>query len=109
MSPYCLLFGVEPLLPFDLTEAFFIVENYRAEMSTIDLLTARLRQIEKKEKDITQAAAVLKAHCLKSKEQFEQHFATRLYKGSYLPGSLILVKKLTSRKQFKSENFIILY
>ena len=37
-SPYFLLHGVEPLLPFDLAEATFMVEGFQSGMETSDLL-----------------------------------------------------------------------
>ncbi|PCH41818.1 hypothetical protein WOLCODRAFT_70431, partial [Wolfiporia cocos MD-104 SS10] len=40
-SPYYLLFGVHPVLPFDLSEASFMTDAYRSGMSTADLLAHR--------------------------------------------------------------------
>jgi transposase InsO family protein len=43
-SPYYLLHGVDPVLPFDLAEATFMVDGYRTGMSTEELLALRIRQ-----------------------------------------------------------------
>ena len=37
-SPFYLLHGVHPVLPFDLAEASFLVEGFQKQMSTSDLL-----------------------------------------------------------------------
>ena len=59
-SPFYLLHGVQPVLPFDLTEATFLVEGFIKNMSTSDLLALRIRQLEKHPDDLAKAAEVLK-------------------------------------------------
>ena len=59
-SPYYLLHGTHPVLPFDLTEASFLVEGFYSGMNTEDLLALRIRQLEKLPEDIAHAAEVLK-------------------------------------------------
>lgn len=71
-SPYYLLYGTDPLLPFDLAEASFMIDNYQKGMSTVDLLEARIQQLQKKPEDIERAAATLKENRLRSKQQYEQ-------------------------------------
>src|SRR6202000_1690194 len=56
-SPYQLLHGTEPILPFDLAEATFLVEGFRPGLTTTELLTLRIRQLGKHERDIQKAAA----------------------------------------------------
>ncbi len=41
-SPYFLLHSVEPLLPFDLAEATFMVEGFHSGMETSELLALRI-------------------------------------------------------------------
>ncbi|KAF9802742.1 hypothetical protein IEO21_09832 [Rhodonia placenta] len=91
-SPYYLLYGVHPVLPFDLLETSFMIENFRAGMSTSDLLALRIRQLQKKPEDITRAAEVLKKSRLQSKQVFERRYAKRLQKEVYNPGDLVLVR-----------------
>ncbi|EED82961.1 predicted protein, partial [Postia placenta Mad-698-R] len=91
-SPYYLLYGVHPVLPFDLLETSFMIENFRAGMSTSDLLALRIRQLQKKPEDITRAAEVLKRSRLQSKQVFERRYAKRLQKEVYNPGDLVLVR-----------------
>ena len=97
-SPYYLLHGVHPALPFDLLEASFLVEGFTQEMSDEDLLALRIRQLEKKPQDVRQAADTLRLHRLQSKEQFEKRFKTRLVRNSYPPGTLVIVRNTEVEK-----------
>lgn len=90
-SPFYLLHGVHPVLPFDLAEALFII-TYQQNMTSEDLLAARIRQLQKKPEDLEQAAATLRKNRLRSKEQFEKRFRTRLCHDSYEQGTLVLVR-----------------
>lgn len=91
-SPFYLLHGIEPLLPFDLTEASFMVEGFRSGLTTAELLALKVQQLEKRTEDIAQAAETLARNRLGTKEQFERKFHARLQKDSYDPGFLVLVR-----------------
>ncbi|PBK69944.1 hypothetical protein ARMSODRAFT_838354, partial [Armillaria solidipes] len=91
-SPYFLLHGVEPLLPFDLLEATFMVEGFRSGMTTSDLLALRIQQLSRHASDLAKAADALKAARLNSREQFIKRFEHRLLKSEYSPGDLVLVQ-----------------
>ena len=91
-SPYFLLHSEHPLLPFDLFEATFLVEDFQKGMTSSQLLALRIRQLEKHDKDVERAAEVLQLSRLRSKEQFNRRYAHRLQKSTYLPGSLVLVR-----------------
>jgi transposase InsO family protein len=62
-SPYFLLHGLHPLLPFDLFEATFLVEGFHSGMETSDLLALRIRR-----------------------------YAKRLQRSDYPEGSLVLIR-----------------
>ena len=91
-SPYQLLHATDPLLPLDLVEATFLVENIRAGISTSELLALRMRQIRKHPDDLARAAKVLQKARFASKAQFEQRFIKRLSRDEYKPGELVLVR-----------------
>ena len=97
-SPFYLLHGVHPVLPFDLTEASFMI-TYQAGLSTAELLAARIRQLAKKPEDLEQAAQTLKQNRIRSKEQFERRFFSRLCKDHYEPGTLVLVRNVAVEKE----------
>ncbi|KAF8811778.1 hypothetical protein BYT27DRAFT_7069841, partial [Phlegmacium glaucopus] len=90
-SPFYLLYGVKPVLPFDLTEATFMVEGFQKGMTTEELLALRICQLVKGDSDLEQAAAVLHQSRLRSKEEFERRYARRIKKSVFQPGDLVLV------------------
>jgi hypothetical protein len=104
-SPYYLLHGAHPLLPFDLFEATFLVEDFHSGMSTSDLLAARIRQLEKHREDVIRASEVLEKARLQSKEQFIRRYAHRLQKPEYMEGELVLVRN--SRFEMELNHFKI--
>ncbi|KIP03978.1 hypothetical protein PHLGIDRAFT_76699, partial [Phlebiopsis gigantea 11061_1 CR5-6] len=54
-SPYFLVHGVDPVLPFDLTKASFLIQGFIEKMSTSNLLTLHIRQLEKHDKNANQS------------------------------------------------------
>ena len=103
-SPYYLLYGVDPLLPFDLAEASFMIDSYTSDMTTVDLLASRIRQLQKKPADIEKAALTLQKNRLRSKTQFEAKFHARLTQQTYPPGSLVLVRNSAIEKELDKKS-----
>ncbi|TPX60620.1 hypothetical protein CcCBS67573_g08985 [Chytriomyces confervae] len=52
LSPYNGLFGQQPLLHMDFIVESFGIVNFRDGMSTVELLAARMRQLERREDDL---------------------------------------------------------
>ena len=55
--------GIEPVLPFDITLATFLVPNLTDKLSTADLIATRTRQLLRREDDL----AVIHKNVLKSR------------------------------------------
>ena len=89
--PYQLLHATDPLLPLNLIEATFLMENIHVRISTSKLLALRMHQICKHSDDFTWAAKILQRACFASKAQFEPQFIKHLSRDEYQPGELILV------------------
>ncbi len=87
-----MLHATDPLLPMDLAEATFLVENIRAGISTTELLALRMRQLHKHPEDLARAAKILKKVRFASKTQFEQRFSKRMSRDEYKSGELVLVR-----------------
>jgi len=58
-SAYYLLHGIHPVLPFDLADCTFLVSGFTSGMSSVDLLTLRIRQLERRKEDLAAAAQAL--------------------------------------------------
>jgi hypothetical protein len=98
-SAHYLLYGVHPVLPFDLTEATYLVQGFRSGLTSEELLALRIQQLEKHGKNVARAAKVLKDTRMWSKRQFEKRFAHRLKQKEFSPGDLVLVRNSTVEKE----------
>ena len=87
-----MLHGVHPLLPGDLTDATFLVSKFRPGMTTDELIQARARQLLRLPKDIARARKILQKSRFWSKEAYEKKFTRQLWKESFDPGDLVLVR-----------------
>lgn len=105
-TPFYLMHGVDPVLPFDLAEATFLVEGFTRNMSTTDLLTLRIRQLEKRPEDLARAAEAIKKSRFQAKERWERHFARRFLPGDAIkPGSLVLVRNTRIEKHLNRKQY----
>jgi transposase InsO family protein len=98
-SAFYLLHGVHPILPFDLSEASFMINGFTTGMSSSDLLALRIRQLERRPADIHQAAVTLKNARFRSKAQFERKFHKKLRRSLYQSGDLVLVRNTAVEKE----------
>ena len=103
-SPYYLLYAVDPVLPFDLTESTFLVQGFKTGMSSEELLALRIQQLEKHQDDIDQAADMIRRSRLQSKENFEKHFQYRITNQVYKPGTLVLVRNSQIEKELSKKS-----
>lgn len=91
-SPYYLLHGVHPLMPGDLTDATFLVTDFRPGMSRAELIEARTRQLLRLPEDIEKARLILKKSRFRSKQAYEDKFSRRLIQKAYEPEDLVLIR-----------------
>ena len=90
-SPYYMVHGVEPILPFDLAMATFLVPDLTTPLSTEDLLIARARQLQKRPADLAAIHDRILASRLTSTRQFEKQHANTIRDFNFAPGALVLV------------------
>lgn len=91
-SPYYLAHGVEPLHPFDIIEATYMVPLEKDKLTTGELLGMRAQQLLKRNEDLRVAQEnVLKARWALAKA-FEKAFQNTIRDYKFAAGSLVLVR-----------------
>ena len=92
LSPFFIAHGIEPVLPFDLAEATYLVPKIEEPLSDAELLAVRCRQLQKREEDLDRVAKKVSAARYQSRAQFERDNAARIKDFAFKPGSLVLVR-----------------
>ena len=91
-SPFYIVYSIEPILPFDLVEATFLIPKLDKPLSYVDLISTCTRQLEKWASDL----AMIKDHVLKahytSIAQFEKDNENIIKDYNFMLGSLVLVQ-----------------
>ena len=91
-SPFYMAHGVHPILPFDVTEATFLIPKLDSPLSTQELIAIRARQLQKRPEDL----AAIKERVLKSRytsiSQFEKDHANLIVDYDFKQGALVLVR-----------------
>jgi hypothetical protein len=97
-SPYYLACGLEPSLPMDILESILLKPMTR-HMSTIDLVTARARQLRRKDDAILDAKNRLSRmrHIRKTLYDLEHEASIREY--NFKSGDLVLVRNSRIEKE----------
>jgi len=72
-SPFFMAHGIEPILPFNIIEATFLVPNITPPLSYEDLISLRARQLEKRDEDL----AAIHCHIHSSHFASAQKFAVQ--------------------------------
>jgi hypothetical protein len=90
-TPFFMAHGTEPLLPFDITEATFLLPNIESQLSSKELLAIRARQLAKRDDDLRDIhTRVLKSR-FTSIRNFEARFANTIHNYAFKTGDLVLV------------------
>ena len=92
LSPYYMAHGVEPLLPFDLAEATFMLELTDAPMTTAELLATRARALMRRKQDLDMVHERIVAARMKSAEEFMERTKHTMRNIAHEPGDLVLVR-----------------
>ena len=90
-SPFYMVHGVEPVLPFDIIQATFLVPDINRPLSTSDLIAIRARQLQKRPADLAAIHDRILASRHTSARQFEKEYANTMRDYDFAPGSLVLV------------------
>ena len=90
-SPYYLLYGQQPLFPFNFTDRSWHTLDWVDINSTKDLLAIRAKQLSRRDEYIGEASAKAEKARLKAAEYFFQKNKARMTSGDYENGTMVLV------------------
>ena len=93
-SSFYMAHSVEPTLPFDITQATFLVPDLTKPLLTEELIAARIRQLQKRPADLAAIHDRILASRHASIRQFEKQFANTIRDYDFAPGSLVLVRNM---------------
>ncbi|KIO13205.1 hypothetical protein M404DRAFT_92706, partial [Pisolithus tinctorius Marx 270] len=108
LSPYFMVHGIEPLFPFDLAKATFLLPLSRDDATllttvlgayagvmvmttTTDLIAWRARQLQKRQDDLDQVCGNILRARFQSIQQFETTFQHHIKDHNFAPSTLVLV------------------
>jgi hypothetical protein len=91
-SPFFMAHGIEPILPFDITLATFLVPNVATPLATEELLAIHTHQLQRREADLAAIHANILCSRFDSVQQFEHTFKNTICDHDFKPGALILVR-----------------
>ena len=91
-SPYYMVHGVHPLLPFDITEATYLAPTQDFPTSTEDLIATRALQLSKRPEELAKMREAVTRSRSINLERFEKRFGSRIIDFDFKPGSLVLVR-----------------
>jgi hypothetical protein len=91
-SPFYMAHGVEPIMPFDIVEATYLVPQLNKPMTTTELIALRAIQLRKRDSDIEQMKARVWSARKQSAEDFAKKFERTIKEYDLPPGKLVLVR-----------------
>jgi len=91
MTSYYAVHGVEPLHPFDVTEATFLVARINSYLSTASLLSIRVHMLQKHDEDLVTIHNHVLAARYASVQDFEKRNANWICNYDFGTGELVLV------------------
>jgi len=89
--------SIEPLLPFNITLATFLVPNLTTPLSTIDLITTCMCQLQMHDEDLANIRDNIVKSRLSAASSFERQFAHNIITSSFKPGDLVLVQNSVAK------------
>ena len=104
LSPYFMVHGIEPLFPFDLTEATFLVSTLLSNsISTNALIVWRACQLQKQLEDIDCIQEYVCALWFASRKKFENCFKNQICDYNFSTSGLVLVQNLWIEKELNQK------
>jgi hypothetical protein len=91
-SPYFMVHGVHPLLPFDITEATYLAPTQDFGISTEELIAIRAQQLSKRPNELEDMRQRVAKSRQRNLEQFEKRHGSRIIDFDFESGALVLVR-----------------
>ena len=91
-SPYYMVHGVHPLLPFDITEATYLAPAQDYGVTTEELIATQAQQLAKRPEDLAKMRETVSESRQKNLERFEKRHESRIIDFDFQPGALVLVR-----------------
>jgi hypothetical protein len=91
-TPFFMAHGVEPILPFDITLATFLVPDIAKPLVTEDLIAIRARQLQRREADLAAIHTNILRSRFASVQQFERTYERTIRDFNFQPGTLVLIR-----------------
>src|SRR6266481_8932568 len=90
-SPYYLLYGQHPLLPFDVIDHTFHVLDWLKATTTVELLALRMEQLEQRNDLLRDAKEQNFRSRTKAVVAYNERHAHQMNRGEYSKGELVLI------------------
>ena len=91
-SPYFAVTGCHPILPFDISEATYLLPPPNSILSTTDLLVSRALALQKRQTDIATLRSDVYRSRLQAAQKFERDHAATLRDFDFKRGDLVLMR-----------------
>ena len=104
-SPYFATTGTHPLLPFDITEANYLLPPPDSPLSMTNLIAQCVIALQKQREHLTELHRKIHTACLKAAIQFEKDHAHTIcnYNLNFKPGNLILIRNTAIERAFNQK------
>jgi hypothetical protein len=99
-SPFFMAHGVEPIMPFDISEATYLFPLPDSILSTTELIAIRSKQLMKRETDISKYQAQIARRRFLAAKAYEKRYAATIQNYDFKPGRLVLVRDKRVEKDF---------
>ena len=97
-SPYFATTGTHPLLPFDITEANYLLPPPETVLSTTYLIARRAIALQKRRPQLAQLHDTVHAARLKAAVRFEKEHSANINDYDFAPGDLVLIRNTAIEK-----------
>ena len=91
-SPYYAATGTQPILPFDITEATYLLPPPESIISTTDLITRRAITLQKRPEDLERLHSKVYEARLRAAKEFEIKYAATIRDFNFKTGQLVLMR-----------------